>query len=363
MRYKPFLFLFLTTCLLGSLVSFTNEVKLSRGQPMQLGAYYFDGWTGQTPMHIPRALVDSFPEREPIWGWLTSSPRVVHDQIDAAADAGLSFFSFCWYYPTNNTPNFQNDPKNHALDLYRKADNKSRLKYCLLVANHQGYMIGPKDWSTVSKAWLDLFKDPTYLKANDRPLLIFFSVNTLVSQFGTTAAVRQAFDSLRTAAVAAGLPGVSIAGCISPNPASLKQAQECGVDLLTGYNYHSAGFAPNVTETPIDSMRTASWRLWQKFRESPIPYMPTVTLNWDPRPWANLNKSYRTSPRYKGFSANSVYKDVQLAKQWITENPEKTAKEKIALLYAWNEYGEGAWLTPSRNAPDNPLNGVKRGLK
>ena len=44
-------------------------------------------------------------------------------------------------------------------------------------------------------------------------------------------------------------------------------------------------------------------------------------------------------------------------------NPEKTPKEKIALLYAWNEYGEGARLTPSITAKDNPLNGIKKGLK
>lgn len=363
MRYKIVLLGCLAAALIGSLVSFTNDVTPLRDQPIQLGAYYFDGWTGQTPMHMPKALIDSFPEREPVWGWLTSSPRVMHDQIDAAADAGLSFFSFCWYYPTNNAGNFRNDPKNHALDLYRQATNKNRLNYCLLVANHQGYLLGPKDWNIVSKAWLELFREPTYLRVNDRPLLIFFSLSTLVSQFGTTQAVRQAFDSLRTAAVAAGLPGVSIAACTSPNPGALKQAEECGFDVLTGYNYHSAGFAPNVTENPIDSMATASWRLWQKFQESPVPYIPTVTLNWDPRPWTNLNKSYRTSPRYTGFSSNSVYKDVQMARKWIASNPGKTPKERIALLYAWNEYGEGAWLTPSRTAKDNPLDGIKKGLK
>jgi len=120
--------------------------------PIQLGAYYFDGWTGQTPMHTSRALIDSFPEREPVWGWLTSSLKVIHDQINAAANAGLAFFSFCWYYPTNNPGNFNDAPRNHALNLYLKSENKNRLKYCLLVANHSGYFIRPKDWNKVSKA-------------------------------------------------------------------------------------------------------------------------------------------------------------------------------------------------------------------
>ena len=88
-----------------------------------------------------------------------------------------------------------------------------------------------------------------------------------------------------------------------------------------------------------------------------------VTLNWDPGPWGSLNKSYHTSQRYKGFSSVSVEKDVQMAKKWLAQNPEKTSKEKIALLYAWNEYGEEAWLTPSITAKDNPLNCIKKGLK
>jgi len=330
---------------------------------IQVGAYYFDGWTGQTPMHMPRALIDSFPEREPVWGWLTSSPKVLSSQIDAAADAGLSFFSFCWYYSSNKQGEVIDDPKNHALSLYLKAANKDRLKFCLLVANHQGHYVEPADWAKVSKIWLQLFKEPTHLQVNGRPLLIFFSASSLVSQFGSAQAVRQAFDSLRAAAVKSGLPGVTIAACVSPNQDSFKQTQECGFDLLTGYNYHSAGFKPNITNTPIDSMTIASRRLWDQFKQSPVPYIPTVTLNWDPRPWANLNKAYHTSPRYTGFSSNSVYKDVQMARQWIERNPDKTPKEKIALLYAWNEYGEGAWLTPSRSAKDNPLMGIKKALK
>lgn len=346
-----------------SLVSAVTQAQKRSAPPIQVGAYYFDGWTGQTPMHMPRALIDSFPEREPVWGWLTSSPKVLHNQIDAAADAGLSFFSFCWYYSTNKQGAVVDDPKNHALSLYLKAANKDRLKFCLLVANHQGHYVGPADWAKVSKAWLQLFKKPTHLQVNGRPLLIFFSASTLVSQFGSTQAVRQAFDSLRMAAVKAGLAGVTIAACASPNSDSFRLAQDCGFDLLTGYNYHSAGFKPSIIETPIDSMAVASRRIWDQFKIAPVPYIPTVTLNWDPRPWANLNKAHRNAPRYVGFSSNSVYKDVQMARQWIETNPGKTPKEKIALLYAWNEYGEGAWLTPTRNGKDNPLTGVKKALK
>ncbi|MCF2443309.1 hypothetical protein L0657_05015 [Dyadobacter sp. CY345] len=46
------------------------------------GAYYFEGWNGQTPMHTPLTLLDSFLELA-VWGWLTSSTNVIYAQIDA----------------------------------------------------------------------------------------------------------------------------------------------------------------------------------------------------------------------------------------------------------------------------------------
>jgi hypothetical protein len=341
------------------LVNFTQVVL---AQSPRLGAYYFDGWTGRTPWHLTTALVDSFPEREPRWGWLTSTPAAVYEQIDVAADAGLSFFSFCWYYPEGDQRGFRENPHNHALGLYLRAPNRARLDFCLLVANHAGSTIGPQDWPVVSRYWLDLFKNPQYVRANGKPLLIFFTAGTLVKKFGTPDAVRQALDSLRTVAKAEGLPGVTIAVATGSDAASLRTAQACGFDVLTGYNYHGAGFRSNQKQVPIDSLRTGTRRVWDGFRRVPQPYIPVVTLHWDPRPWASQNQSYATSPRYLGFSSESVYRGVRDALDWLRTHPDRTVPERLALIYAWNEYGEGAWLTPSKASSDNPLDGLRRAL-
>src|SRR5215212_1241591 len=162
-----------------------------------VGAYYFDGWTGKT-FHLNTALRDSFPERKPIWGWMTSTQKIVEEQIDLAAGAGISFFNFCWYYSK------QSDPLNQALGLYLKASNKNRLQFSLLVANHQGYIIGPAEWPDAMKAWIELFKDPSFLTVYDKPYLTFFSAQTLIESFGSKEAVKHALDELRSMAIKAG---------------------------------------------------------------------------------------------------------------------------------------------------------------
>jgi hypothetical protein len=351
------------------LVAFASYVSVSSAQSSgersltRVGAYYFDGWSGLTRGHLTEALVDSFPNRKPVWGWITSTPEVMEQQIASASDAGLSFFSFCWYYPSGNKSQFRSDPLNRALNLYLKAPNRDRLQFCLLVANHQGAEIGPSDWGAVSQAWLTLFKERGYLRVNNRPLLVFFSIKTLLTQFGGPPAVHRALDSLRTAAQDAGFAGVTIAACTSGDKAEVAQAQACGFDVLTGYNYHSAGFKPKSPVIPIDSLLAGSRRMWDRFQNVPLPYIPVVTLNWDPRPWASSNRSYAGSPRYEGFSSTSVFKGIQDARYWLDLNPNSTPPERIIIVYAWNEYGEGAWLTPSSAVTDNPLSGVKRALK
>ena len=93
-------------------------------------------------------------------------------QIDYCADRGIAFWAFDWYYPEGKNKDV---PENNALGLYLKAPNCQRLKFCLLVANHTGFRIGPKDWDACCKKWIDLFQQPSHLQLDGQPLLIFFS--------------------------------------------------------------------------------------------------------------------------------------------------------------------------------------------
>ncbi|MCL4484391.1 MAG: hypothetical protein M1445_17575, partial [Bacteroidetes bacterium] len=83
---------------------------------LKVGAYYFDGWAGQNrkasdpnepwaknaPTNLSRRMVEEFPEREPVWGWRDDSQAIMERQIDLAADNGIEFFLFCWYWRDSN---------------------------------------------------------------------------------------------------------------------------------------------------------------------------------------------------------------------------------------------------------------------
>jgi hypothetical protein len=330
---------------------------------VRAGAYYFDGWTGKSNHLTPR-LRDEFFDREPVWGWRDDSLPIVEQQIDSAADHGLAFFAFDWYWPEGAN---KETPMNTGLELYLKAANRQRLQFCLLVANHGGFRIGPADWETVTDIWVRLFKEPTHVKVGGKPLLIFFTARDLRNAFGSAAAVKAAFDKLDAKARAAGLEGVCIAACATPGPENnwddLADLKAQGYSCLTGYNYNGFPMKGPDKIQPFSRMIEGHQDLWDRFAaRSPLPYMPVVTVGWDKRPWEDASDPKTHAVYYPDRTPVQVADFITRAIKWMDQHPDKTPKERILLLYAWNENGEGGYLTPTKGMGDAYLRAVGKAL-
>ncbi len=344
-----------------SLVALLWTSTLCIGQlkhKVTLGAYYFDGWTGTYPYHITPMLRDSFPERKPRWGWITSTPQIVAKQLREANKIGLSFFCFCWYYSNDNIQ-YRREPLNNALKIYMNTDQK-KIKFSLLVANHKGFEIKKENWAFVCNEWIQYFKHPNYCTIDNQPILSFFSLQTLLDNLGGEAGVKEAFIYLRNKASEEGIGKIKLALCADMT--QIQVAEKIGFDILTGYNYHEAGyFTSRNTVIPIDSLITGEKRIWTTLANTTkLTYIPVTTLNWDPRPWADGKNFYTNERRYRGFSPTSVLKSVKGCVDWITENINKT--HGWGMIYAWNEYGEGAYLTPTATG-NNFLIGLGKALE
>jgi len=344
----------------SSINSFSQEVSDSK---LKVGAFYFDGWNGKNAYQLNPHLISNFPERKPIWGWVTSTQDLVNEQIKTAEEYGISFFTFCWFYNKNKTGSLDDDQKNTALKFFLKSEYKSKLEYSLLVSNHKGYEINKHDWNVLISYWIKLFKDPRYLNVNNKPLITFFNLEGLIKTFGSINEVKLALNKFRDTAVKSGLNGVTIAVCLSPTISRVRSAENIGFDLLTNYNFHKEGFKSQLNEVKaIENMTQAERHIWTKLSTiSNLPQIPTVTLNWDPRPTEVGKKNI--SSRYIGFSGKSVFNSINNAREWVNVNSNHVTEEKIVTLFAWNEYSEGAWLTPSRKLGNSLLDGVQRALK
>jgi len=318
-----------------------------------IGAYYFDGWAGHSaraadpkepwaknaPTHLSKRMLKEFPEREPVWGWRDDSQKIMDRQIDLAADHGLAFFAFCWYWHDNgraiNPRGIKEDCKHTGLELFLKAKNSRRLKFCLLVANHQGYEIkGTKHWKQAAEFWMPYLKHPQHLTVGGKPLLIIFNPG---------GGDKGGFAHLQQAAQKAGLPGVAIAGC-------------GGGAVGTGYTHRThyvviSGYTGGSEQHKYAELMAANRRAWGGSRKQ--PYIPIVTAGWDKRPWegpTGLNQGAgwyypdRTPEQFGRFLRDAI--------TWMDKHPDQTTAERVALIYAWNEFGEGGYIAPTKGDPD-----------
>jgi len=322
-----------------------------------VGAYYFDCWAGTSerwkddaawaalnpPTHLTKRMLDEFADREPIWGWRDDSLEIMERQIDLAADHGIAFFAFCWYWNADPQKVAQ-DPKHTGLQLFLKAKNNHRLKFCLLVANHAGFLFRDEDeWQKAAEGWLPYLKHPQHVTVGGKPLVIIFNPAN---------GDQEGFARVQAVARKAGLPGVAIAGCGSGD---VKR----GFTHTTHYNI-VPGYASGSESHKFAELVQAHQRAWRGSRE--LPYMPTLSVGWDKRPWeGDLGLGQKPGWYFTDRTPEQLGAGLESAIDWMDQHPEQTTAERIVLLYAWNEFGEGGYLAPTKGDPEGAyLKAVKR---
>ena len=338
----------LTVCVLLVLAEVGTGQTIQAKPNLTVGVYYFDGWSGRNlklaedpqfakltpPTHLTKRLLGEFAGREPIWGWRDDKLEIVERQIDLAAEHGIAFFAFCWYF--HKEPNeIAKDPLNTGLELYLKAHNNHRLKFCLLVANHAGFEIkGTADWKQAADLWMPYLTHKQHVRINGKPLVIIFS-----PQGGDKAG----FEYLQVAAREAGLPGVAIAACNAGDP-------NVGYTHRTHYNI-IPGYASGSEKHAYTELLTAHQQQWQGSGQQ--PYIPVITAGWDKRPWEGIDGLGQTQGWYYPDRTPSQFGAfLESAIQWMDQHPDQTTAERIVLVYAWNEFGEGGYITPTKADPE-----------
>src|SRR5579872_5250071 len=133
--------------------------------------------------------------------------------------------------------------------------NRHGMQYAILYVDSPPFVASPPDWASVINEWTTHMTDPAYIRVNGKPMLIVFDMGNMRSAFGSSAAVAAAFNQLRTAVKAKGLPG----GCSSWEALECRESSSGqdaqfpdtsvaladGYDALSMYNYPFAAQVVN----------------------------------------------------------------------------------------------------------------------
>ncbi|MBW8332359.1 MAG: glycoside hydrolase family 99-like domain-containing protein [Prolixibacteraceae bacterium] len=338
-----------------------SEVSAKKTPRMKLGAYYFAGWAGKCPYddgtpenawakgmptHFTKKLATEFSGRTPIWGWRDDTQELMERQIKLASDNGISYFSFCWYWRDNKGPinpkAIEADSKHLPMNLFMKARNNQLMEYCLLIANHAGAeIVGTDAWKQAADYWIEnYFKHPRYLKSEGKPVVMIFLPG---------GSDKEGLAYLQDAARKAGFPGVMVTACGNSAP-------DNGYEALTLYNTKPKEGLSLEEIYPFKLLADWNISVWEKRQSNGMPYIPVATAGWDRRPWEAKNgegfgKGSAVSVHFDRGTPQELEQYIKKMADWMDAHPEQATKDKLGLIYAWNEIGEGGWLVPCKDDP------------
>ena len=312
----------------------------------------------------------------------------MEEKIAEAADAGIDFFIFDWYY-------YDDGPFLHrALEEgFFGARNRGRLKFCTMWANHDWTDIHPITTyddppllypGKVGRATFEkaaqihierYFPRPEYYTVDGAKYFSVYSLHKLIESFGSAEETRRALADFRIAVKAAGFRDLHLNAIIWGNPllpgekqqidpASL--AQECGFDSTGSYvwAHHISG---EGRQTPWENTCRKYLDAWREIdRTSPLEYFPNLTVGWDASPrvspfldW-NRGKGYPFGGAMVGRTPEKFEKALL---EYLRRARQSRSKHKIITLNSWNEWTEGSYLEPDTRFGNGYLEALKRVLR
>ena len=359
----------------------------ARESPYQVGAYYFPNYhvdprnetmhgKGWTEWELVKRGEPKFPghyqPRKPLWGYEDESdPRVFARKIDAAAGHGLTHFIFDWYW-YNDGPYLNRGLENG----YLKAANNSRLRFCLMWANHDWLEIHPAKLKVkplllypgaVTRNTFDgmtdyiistYFKHPSYWKIAGAPYFSVYELFRLVEGLGGVAKTRDALDAFRKKTRAAGFPDLHLNAVtwgvkILPGEKSVGNPKELlaalGFSSTTSYVWIHHVALPEFPVTGYEYVAKRAQKYWRRASaENGLPYHPNVTMGWDSsartcQSDVFTNQGYPFMPVLGGNTPAAFRKALAAARQFLDSRPDQP---RILNINAWNEWTEGSYLEP-----------------
>ena len=251
-----------------------------------------------------------------------NTQAIINQEILYAANAGLDYWAFVYYYPGSGLDSARN--------LYLNSPYRDAINFSLIL-DSGSYLLDPE----ARQILVDYFQMSNYQTVLDgRPLVYLF---------GDANLTREAVDSLRA--------DVNASALLEPywvylgwSASEVKSALETyGLDAGSAYAQAGEGGQPFI------ELAQGAEKGWDNYRESGIKVIPWVTTGWDPRPrietptpWTSYAEDQWAQPA----TPEEIAAHLQNALLWNVAYPE-TAETNAILIYAWNEFDEGGWLCPT----------------
>ncbi len=315
-----------------------------------VGVYYFAGWWREQPNKWTTNGHDwrtRYPDRVPLLGEYVEG-ATVEREIEAAASHGVDFFQILWYPQNKPDVHPHLSHLNDGVRFFTRARNAGKMSFTIEYVNHDPFSLtSDEDWDSACLEWTGIMRHRSYLRVGGRPVFKIHGLHHFLQQNdGDARRLAQRVERLRKLVQSTGVP----------NPLVGAGVMATGVpkgDLVAPFDYLTTYMdVPNLPQRtepyPYSQLLEMAEEAWERYAtESEKPYVPYLPAGWDPRPWADPRPSF-------AFPTREEWKEALLKVKTALQKHEKLGypkiggRQKAVLIYAWNEYGEGGIVAPTR---------------
>lgn len=319
------------------------------GDPV-VGAIRWDGWYGDRGV-VGRTVQESLGPNEwhyrlPFYGKVVgdnqveidgTSQEVVDREIEYAAAAGLDYWAFVTY-PAD-------DPLSLGIKRYLSSPIRSKINFCLITECGRWHQPAFVD------RVVSLMQEPGYQKVLGRPLLYlgFIEPEKLDRFAGGIEGFRKLLDEFRSTVVGKGLGRPYIVVMDFHAEQGKKWADALGCEAISSY---ATGWEQRTIS--YSQLAANAERFWDQCRDTGAQVVPIVMAGWDrrprvekPMPWEPWQQVGVGLDRYsRPGQPVEIANHLNRAIKWLRDHP-TASRARTIVIYAWNEFDEGGWLTPT----------------
>jgi len=356
--------------------------------PYQVGAFYFgsfassatniisgtekvygrkgDWWGGVKDFYgaepgVPvnhRGWPGEWPDLKPQIGYYDqASVETLEQHITQAADAGLTFFSFYWFW--DNQKHSEMGPE--SISSYLRARNVKRLKFNFTLYAHpwdDDMAITPQNAEEVAQRLVGFFSHPQYLRLPDgRPVFSIGDDRNVRDSKGAKCTEMTCYENALSAFLAVlnriSMDKLGVAPFVQVQVGVPGWDRQPGVDGLTCFG------GPPLEITGGSPYPEFSEDQFARFTGPYRPFSPCMMENFDERPRQDVLISDRNAIRYLVGKTDALFRhNLKVVRDVSDQNFQvlKSPASRIIYLYAWNEWHEGGILEPNAHSDAHDLN-------
>ncbi len=274
-------------------------------------------------LHNGWDYIRGYPERRPLLGYYNGGDPEVEDwTIGWLLRNGISCDFKCWYRGELGHP-LHSTRHGEGLIGFKRARWSGKLKFAINLTNHFDMFDNLDDWRDNVVPYLieHLFRDPRYLKIDNKPFVGFFDAGWL---HRNTKDAKAAVAILREECRKVDFDGCWVVNQGRPG----KDATGWGFDAVYKYTWFTS--SGEEQKKNIESQRA----------QNVGDVIPTLSMGWNAGPWDGKGGHWLKPDEFRTLCewARTTYMPA------ATTN---ALSRRVVMLDNWNEWGEGHCLMPA----------------